>query len=198
MTGFPVPIEILNFQDHRHDQSTDVLHFDDIKVVFQFQQVAVLGIQLFEGLLAFLPIFLKDIQRVIVIVKINQFGVAIHQSLEVLIAQLADGSRFLVALLFATLVVDDGIQRVELIFCELSNGQIDMIRRIKPTAPKPVQIDPGGIFKGSEKVRRLRAFELPSLGIGTKGKVKKFTTKNGLPEDVQGGSRFSVGVVAKL
>ena len=55
---------------------------------------------------------MKVIQRVIVIVKINQFGVAIHQSFEVLIAQLADGLRFFVAILFATLVVDDWIQRV--------------------------------------------------------------------------------------
>ena len=151
------------------------------KVVFQFQQIAVLGIQLFESLLAFLPIFLKDIQRVIVIVKINQFGVAIHQSLKVVVSSslMVRGS---LSRLLATLVVDD-IQRVELVFCELSNGQIDMIRRIKPTAPKPVQIDPEA-SSWFGKGPPVEGFELPSLGIVIR-QSQKVHDQEWSPEDVR-------------
>ncbi len=75
---------------------------------------------------------------------------------------------------------------------------VDVLGRVEPSAPKPVQVDPRGVFHGPKKVGRHGSLELPAPRVGAKRVVEQLAAEHGLAQDVQRGGWLCIGIVAKL
>ena len=86
MTRFLATVEIFDFQNDRHHKAAYIFKIDDIKMTLQFQQIPVNGFEFIDRFLIFFSIFIDDIQRIIIVVEINQLGKLVHKQLQVFVA----------------------------------------------------------------------------------------------------------------
>ena len=165
--------------------------FEQVGVDLQFFQV------LEDGFVFFL-LARENGGLVVVIVEILQLGEAVDALDESGVALAGEGFGQRVLQGLGLGVFDGRVDGVELEPLHGVDGHVDMLGAIEPAAPKPIEVDPGGVLHRAEKIRRRRALEHPALRVGFERVVEQLAAEHLFAEEIQRDGGLRVGVVAEV
>ena len=187
-------IGINELQDDWHDKTADVRKFEHVEVgvlcnCFLKRFPLPHGIA-FQRFFQLLQIFLKSVavlvrngELVVLVVEVCEIRHALHSRRSILRCVVHVRSRFrLIEILLSQIgVFNLRVLRVHFHLRDLIDRYIDVVCRIEPAVPEPVEVDARCFLQRSEEIVRGGPFEHPALSVLAERKIEEFTAEHGFP-----------------
>ena len=192
------PVLVADEQRQRHHHAAVVAEADHGEELRRRPELAIGFGHRVEPAAIGAAILRRDVELVEAVVEVLEFGKALGAAFDARIALHADARRAAVAVGLAEGLVEIGILGDETEGGHLLDAHVDVLGRVEPAAPEPVEVDAARVLHGAEEVRRHRPLERPAPAVLPEREVEELAAHHRLAQDVERRGRLRVGVVAEL